>query len=330
MKILISLAAVAALFGLGLLGGYGTVPEAILGVLVPYLALALFLGGLIYKVLAWARVPVPFRIPTTCGQQKSLPWIKHAPLENPSGTPGVVGRLFLEVLLFRSLFRNTTARLLQGGRLVYQTSLWLWLGALAFHWSMLLIVLRHYRLFTGQAPSWLLFLEEFDGFLDVGVPVVFLTSVVFLAAVSFLLLRRLLRPQMRYMSLPEDYFLLFLLLGVGLSGFCLRHLTKTDMAAVQEFTVGLVIFRPVHPGGISPLFFGHLVLVSVLLACIPLSKMVHLAGVFLSPTRNLANNNRMVRHVNPWDYPVKVHSYAEYEDELRVKMKGAGIPVEKE
>jgi hypothetical protein len=58
--------------------------------------------------------------------------------------------------------------------------------------------------------------------------------------------------------------------------------------------------------------------------------MVHLAGVFLSPTRNLANNNRMVRHVNPWDYPVKVHSYAEYEDELRVKMKGAGIPVEKE
>jgi hypothetical protein len=38
----------------------------------------------------------------------------------------------------------------------------------------------------------------------------------------------------------------------------------------------------------------------------------------------------MVRHVNPWDYPVKVHSYEEYEDEFRDKMIAAGVPVEKE
>jgi hypothetical protein len=55
-----------------------------------------------------------------------------------------------------------------------------------------------------------------------------------------------------------------------------------------------------------------------------------MAGVFLSPTRNLANSNRRVRHVNPWDYPVKVHAYEEYEDDLRDKMKAAGIPVEKQ
>ncbi|MHC4825543.1 MAG: hypothetical protein ACYTEY_03190 [Planctomycetota bacterium] len=53
-------------------------------------------------------------------------------------------------------------------------------------------------------------------------------------------------------------------------------------------------------------------------------------GVFLSPTRNLANSNRRVRHVNPWDYPVKVHTYEEYEDELREKMVGAGLPVERQ
>jgi hypothetical protein len=55
-----------------------------------------------------------------------------------------------------------------------------------------------------------------------------------------------------------------------------------------------------------------------------------MAGVFLSPTRNLANNNRAVMHVNPWNYPVKVHTYAEYEDDFREKMKAAGLPVEKE
>ena len=78
------------------------------------------------------------------------------------------------------------------------------------------------------------------------------------------------------------------------------------------------------------MFYGHLFLVCMLLVYFPFGKLVHLAGVFLSPTRNMANNNRMVRHVNPWDYPVKVHSYEEYEDEWRDKMKAAGVPVDKE
>ena len=57
---------------------------------------------------------------------------------------------------------------------------------------------------------------------------------------------------------------------------------------------------------------------------------VHMGGVFMSPTRNLANTSRSKRHVNPWNYPVHVHTYEEYENEFREKMKGAGLPVEKE
>jgi hypothetical protein len=55
---------------------------------------------------------------------------------------------------------------------------------------------------------------------------------------------------------------------------------------------------------------------------------MHVAGVFLSPTRNLANNNRMVRHINPWNYPVKKHTYAEWESEYRDKLIAADIPME--
>jgi hypothetical protein len=33
--------------------------------------------------------------------------------------------------------------------------------------------------------------------------------------------------------------------------------------------------------------------------------------------------------VNPWNYPVKVHTYEEWEDEFRDKMKAAGLPVER-
>ena len=99
---------------------------------------------------------------------------------------------------------------------------------------------------------------------------------------------------------------------------------------IKEVMVGIFHFAPVvPPEGISPVFYGHLFLVSVLLAYFPFSKLTHMAGVFLSPTRNMANNNRAVRHVNPWDYPVQVHSYEEYEDELREKMVRAGVPVDK-
>jgi len=55
-----------------------------------------------------------------------------------------------------------------------------------------------------------------------------------------------------------------------------------------------------------------------------------MAGVFMSPTRNLRCNSREVRHVNPWNHPVRVHTYAEYEDEFRDKMKACDLPVDKQ
>ena len=110
----------------------------------------------------------------------------------------------------------------------------------------------------------------------------------------------------------------------------MRHIFKVDVVSVKELAMGLVTFHPVIPQGIGVLFYIHLFLVCCLLAYFPFSKLVHLGGIFLSPTHNMANNNRMVRHINPWDYPVKVHTYDEYEEEFREKMIEAGIPVEKE
>jgi nitrate reductase gamma subunit len=110
----------------------------------------------------------------------------------------------------------------------------------------------------------------------------------------------------------------------------MRYLTRTDVASIKELTVGLTTFAPVVPDGISAIFYGHLFLVCVLLIYFPLGKLLHMPGVFLSPTRNLANNNRMRRHINPWNPDVKVHTYEEYEDEFRDVMKEAGMPLEKE
>ena len=56
---------------------------------------------------------------------------------------------------------------------------------------------------------------------------------------------------------------------------------------------------------------------------------MHAVGVFMSPTRNMINNSRAVRHENPWNPEVAFHTYEEYEDEFREKMVKVGLPVDK-
>ena len=330
MNVLAALGVVVILAALAFLGGQATPLRPLFGVILPGVAIVTFLLGVSHRILLWARSPVPFRIPTTSGQQRSLPWIKAGRLESPSTTLGVLGRMALEVGLFRSLFRNTKAELRDGPRLVFDEHKWLWLAALAFHWSFLVIFLRHLRFFLEPIPGFVNALSSLDGFFQVGAPVLYVTDVVIVLALGYLLQRRLRDPQVRYVSLFADYFPLFLLLGLVLTGVLMRYFIRIDTVAVKQLAMGLVTLSPVIPREVGAIFFVHLVFLSVLAAYFPFSKLMHMGGIFLSPTRNLANNTRMQRHVNPWNAPVKVHTYEEWEDEFRDKIKSAGLPLERE
>lgn len=323
-----SLFAVGVLILLALLGAAAGA-HALLGAALPSLAFLLFLAGVIYRMLKWARSPVPFRIPTTCGQQKSLSWIPSSPLENPHGTCGVIGRMALEVLLFRSLFRNTKAEL-GGAKLAFGGAKWLWAAGLALHWSFLLILLRHLRFFLEPVPAAVNLVSALDGFFELAVPTLYLTDAVLLVSLTYLFLRRIFIPQVRYISLAADYFPLLLILAIAVTGLLMRHVWRVDLFKVKELALSLAALHPHVPEGLGAIFYLHLFLVSALLVYFPLSKLVHMGGVFLSPTRNLANNSRRRRHINPWNSPARVHTYEEYEDEFREKMKAAGLPVEKE
>ncbi|EGO65212.1 sulfate reduction electron transfer complex DsrMKJOP subunit DsrM [Acetonema longum] len=300
------------------------------GVIIPYAAITLFIGGFVYKVLDWAKAPVPFRIPTTCGQQKSLAWIQPASVDNPFNTAGVIARMALEILCFRSLLHNTRPSITTGGWLVYHWEKWLWLAALVFHWSLLIVVLRHLRFLMDPAPALVLSLQAMDGFFLMDLQAVYLTGIALLTAVTYLFLRRMAMAGVRYISLAADYLPLFLLMLIAASGLLMRYFINVDVTAVKSLMIGLMTFKPAVPGNIGILFYIHLFAVSLLIAYFPFSKLMHMGGVFMSPTRNMANNNRAVRHVNPWNYPVPVHTYQEYEDEFRDKMKSAGLPLEKE
>ena len=170
-------------------------------------------------------------------------------------------------------------------------------------------------------------LAELDqGWFAVGLPAVYATSVVFICALGVLLGRRLLSPQLRYLSFPSDFFAIYLLLAIGVTGVLMRHVAPVDVAGIKAFGVGL------SRGSLSampesPIFFTHVFLVSVLAAYFPLSKLMHAPGVLLTPTHCLANDSRARRHVNPWNAPVAVHTYGEYESEFRERMKAAGLDV---
>jgi nitrate reductase gamma subunit len=330
MRILFPFFAVIMLVLLAATGVGAANLHYLFGVVIPYTAFFIFIIGVIYRVMKWAKSPVPFSITTTCGQHKGLPWIKQNKLENPSSTTHVIGRMLLEVFFFRSLFRNIKGELKDSSRLIYGSDKWLWLAGIVFHYSFLIVLLRHIRFFAEPAPFFLPLIETFDGFLEIGAPRLFMTGLVLLAAAAFLFLRRLYIPQVRYISLPADYFPLFLIIAIAVTGILMRYFFKTDIVGVKELTMGLVRFNPVIPETVGVIFYIHLMLVSSLFAYFPFSKLVHMGGVFLSPTRNLQGNSREFRHINPWNYPVHVHTYEEYEEDFREKMKMAEIPVEKE
>jgi len=328
---IVSLVAVLLIGSIAWMGaGAGAEAQYLLGVILPLCAFAVFIVGCICRVVTWAKTPVPFAIPTVGGQQKSLDWIKPSRLDAPFTKAGVVGRMLLEVLLFRSLFRNTSAEVSAAGpRISYFSSKWLWAFALLFHYSFLVIFIRHFRFFLEPVPFGLVVIEFFDGIMQVGVPRMLLTDALIVGALLFLLGRRVMNPKVSAISLPADYFPLFLLLGLVGSGICMRYFAKIDVNQAKTFIMGLVTFGPKPMEGLEPIFFLHLTFLSVLLIYFPFSKLMHMAGVFMSPTRNLPCNTREVRHENPWNNPnAPYRTYAEYENEFREVMDEAGLPLD--
>jgi nitrate reductase gamma subunit len=235
----------------------------------------------------------------------------------------------LEICFFRSLFRNDCAELKEGQKLLFNGNKGLWLAGLVFHWSLLVILIRHLRLFLEPIPSYVTWLQRIDGVFEIALPALLMTDLCIITALLYLFFRRVISPQVRYISLLPDYFAILLVFGICISGMLIRYFYKVDIMEVKRFVLGIVSLHPGIPKETNPVFFVHLFLVSTFFAYFPFSKLMHMGGIFLSPTRNLKNDSRMRRHVNPWDYPVAVHTYEEWEDNFREAMKDVGLPVEK-
>ena len=206
-------------------------------------------------------------------------WRTPAPLKIPT-TPapltrtGVVFRLAREVVVFESLFKSNK---------------WLWIFAVLFHLGLFLVLFRHVRYF--QEPVWLP--------VQLIQPFAVIYGLMMIAGLGMLLLRRLVSERIRYITGPSDILMLLLLLGIGMSGMAMTNVVHTDIVAVKMFFLGLLRldFQPL-PG--DPVLLVHLFLVAVLMIIFPFSKLLHVPGIFFSPTRNQVDDARERRHLAPW------------------------------
>jgi nitrate reductase gamma subunit len=224
-----------------------------------YLATAVLVFGLGYKILDFARTPAPLSIPTTPA---------------PTTAGGVAFRMFREVAFFESLFKG---------------NLWTWLFAILFHFGLALVLVRHLRYFTEPVWFWVAFAQPFGIY----------AGFAMVAGLAGLWARRFLVERIRYISTPSDHLMLALLVLIGLTGLGMKFLMHTDIVAVKAFFLGLLRFDiqplPAHPG-----LYLHLFLVAALMIVFPFSKLLHVPGVFFSPSRNQVDNPRESRHLAPW------------------------------
>ncbi|MEM0203542.1 MAG: sulfate reduction electron transfer complex DsrMKJOP subunit DsrM [Archaeoglobaceae archaeon] len=288
----------------------------IFGVLVPYIAFAIFVVGVVYKFIYWAKSAVPLKIPTTSGQQKSLRFIKRTiydRFDSPFTKWETVVRMILEIFAFRSLLKNTRYYL---DRLSQRDARWLWLFAILFHYSLLLVLIRHTKFFFEPVPSFVEMLSELEAFKGVFIPSVYISGLAIIVALLLLWFRRIFLSRERCISLPSDHFALILLLAITISGNVMRYFIKVDISAVKGLLLSLMAFDIAKAvefaNAIEPMFYIHFALGSFLLAYFPFSKLMHAGGIFFSPTRNMPNNNRAERHVNPWNPPYKGITWEEY------------------
>lgn len=224
-----------------------------------YLASALFVGGLAYKIYIYARTPAPLKIATT-----------PAPLTNS----GVALRIAREVVLFESLFKS---------------SKWTWIFGWLFHFTLLLVVLRHLRYFTEPVWSIIVLIQPIGMYAGFGM----------VAGLAGLWVRRLFVDRVRFISTPSDHLMLLLLIAIGVTGLGMRFVAHTDIVAVKAFILGLMRFDW-QPLPSDPVLLLHLFFVVALMAIFPISKLLHVPGLFFSPTLNQVDNPREVRHVSSW------------------------------
>lgn len=248
-----------------------------IGIVMPYISLGILIGGLIYRFVKWLSLPVPVRIPLT-----------PAPITRL----GVIARLGTEFIIFRSLSKANKK---------------LWFSGYLFHVLLGITFIVHlfniylYQNFTDIVNSiWFDRLATFSGLL-------------FGFSLAYLILRRVFIPNIRLISKLSDYIILILIFILIFLGNYMRAFGGVNLDEVRNYMISLLYIHPTLPPN-NIFFLLHYIMAMIFFIYIPFSKVAHLIGWFLAPTRNMRNISRYKRHINPWndEIPGETMTWEEY------------------
>ena len=192
----------------------------------------------------------------------------------PTSAAGVVVRMLGELVLFTSLFKANKPT---------------WLFGWFFHLGLLVVLLGHLRYLVEPVWGWVALAQRLGVY----------AGTAMLAGIAGLWLRRLVVDRVRYISAPSDHLMLALLAAIAASGLVMRTLIHTDIVAVKAFVLGLLVlqWQPLPADG---WLLVHLALAALLMIVFPVSKLLHVPGLFFSPTRVQVDNPREKRHLAAW------------------------------
>ena len=181
----------------------------------------------------------------------------------PISPRGTAAGVVKETLFFPSLFR--------GDRFLWAMS---WL----FHAMLALILFGHIRVVTDFPALWSALHIDAD---TMSAVVGGAAGVTILVMIVLLIARRFALERVREISAPADYFALFLLLAIVLTGNAMRFVGHFDLAVTRQYFASLVMLRwPAVPE--NGWFLAHLFLGQMLLLYLPFSKIMHFGGVFFT------------------------------------------------
>lgn len=221
------------------------------GVLV-YVAALVFIAGMGWQIYRWSRAP--------------LSPMKLGLFPKPSAS-GRWRQTLRDVFLFPQ---------------VAEVDLKMWLAMLLFHLGIVGAFIGHLRLiheFTPLAKAIGQVNMDRLGLLGGGT-----IGIILLVTLSYFLLRRFSQPN-RHLSLPEDYFLLILLLGIILMGNHLRFFGHVPVTVFREYVSSVLSLKPALPAALADsslkwAFVTHVLLADLLFIYFPFSKLVHFIGTF--------------------------------------------------
>ncbi len=221
--------------------------------ITPYIAVVVFFGGLAYRVYRWWKKP---------------PVAAHLSLfPRPQSRLGRLLDTLVDMFTLKGLFRVNKP---------------LWLGGFIMHLGLLFVLVGHIRAFTDFYFLWkLLGWGKEEQYLFSAIAGT--TAGTLFTIPLFYLLARRLSGAVKWLSVPEDFFALILLISIALTGFHMRLLHHVEVEELHRFFAGLASFRwQPPPTSTGSSFIYHFAFAQLLMVYFPFSKFTHTIGSVLS------------------------------------------------